>query len=117
VILFIEATEPSLENKHIEMSMQYAANLKAYPQRLLTTLYVILYMKMFIINNQIQLNLLNFKSHIEHSDINLIQKILLFGTYNGKRVFLDSNVVYVNQPLQLGYSRFFGSSNKLACGI
>ena len=80
MILFVEATEPSLENRHIELSMQYAANLKAYPQSLLTTVYLILYMKMFIINNQIQLNLLNFKSHIENSDINLIQKILLFGT-------------------------------------
>ena len=80
MILFVEATKPSLENRHIELSMQYGANLKAYPQSLLTTVYLILYMKMFIINNQIQLNLLNFKSHIEHSDINLIQKILLFGT-------------------------------------
>jgi hypothetical protein len=31
VILFLEATELSLENRHIELSMQYAANLKAYP--------------------------------------------------------------------------------------
>jgi len=80
VILFVEATEPSLENIHIELSIQYAANLEAYPQSLLTTVYLILDMKMFIINNPIQLNLLNFESHIEHSDINLIQNLLLFRT-------------------------------------
>jgi hypothetical protein len=55
VILFVEATEPSLENRHIELNMQYAANLKVYPQSLLTIVYIILDMKMFIINNQIQL--------------------------------------------------------------
>jgi hypothetical protein len=92
VILFVEATEPSLENRHIELNMQYAANLKVYPQSLLTIVYIILDMKMFIINNQIQLNLLKFESHIEHSDISLIQSILLFGTWNGKPIFVDSNI-------------------------
>ena len=35
---------------------------------------------MLIINNQIQLILLNFESHIEQSNINIILNILLFGT-------------------------------------
>ena len=64
MILFVEATEPSLENRHIELNMQYAANLKVYPQSLLTIVDLILDMKMFIINNQIQLNLLKFEPHI-----------------------------------------------------
>ena len=80
MILFVEATASSLENRHIELSMQYPANLKADPQSFLTTVYLILYMKMLIINNQMQLNLLNFESHIELRMVNqysLIQMSLM----------------------------------------
>jgi hypothetical protein len=37
----------------------------------------LLYIKTFIINNIIQLNLLNVESHIENYDINLIKNLLL----------------------------------------
>jgi hypothetical protein len=37
----------------------------------------LIYIKTFIINNIIQLNLLNVESHIEIYDINLIKNLLL----------------------------------------
>ena len=57
--LYVEANEPSLENKRIKFGMQYATKLKAYLQILHTTLFSILYLKMFTINNPIQFNLLD----------------------------------------------------------
>jgi hypothetical protein len=68
--LYVEANEPSLENKRIKFGMQYATKLKAYLQILHTTLFSILYLKMFTINNPIQFNLLD-------SEYNHTLKILI----------------------------------------
>jgi hypothetical protein len=59
----VETNEPSLENRRIKLDMQ--------PNWMLILL--ILYTKMFSINNPIQFHLLDswVKSHFENSDINL----------------------------------------------
>ena len=71
--LYVEASEPSLDNRRIKLGMQYATKLKAYPSNpayecVFNHLYENVYDKQ---PNRIQPFRLRAKSHIENSDINL----------------------------------------------
>jgi len=57
--LYVEANEPSVENRRNKFGMQYATKLKVYPSNPAYDCVFILYIKMFTINNPIQDNLLD----------------------------------------------------------
>ena len=74
--LSVEANESSL---HIKLGMQYAAKLKAYSSNfshdcVFNALYEHVHHKQ---QNTIKSSELRIKSHIENSNINLIQNLLL----------------------------------------
>ena len=56
--LYVEGNESSLENRRIKLGMQNPTNLKTFPSNPAYDCVLILYMKMFTINNQIKFNLL-----------------------------------------------------------
>ena len=71
--LYVEANEPSLENRRIKLGMQYATKLKAYPSNpahdcVFNPLYENVYDKQ---PNTIQPFGLRVNAHFENSDINL----------------------------------------------
>ena len=71
--LYVEANEPSLENRRIKLGMQYATKLKAYPSNpahdcVFNPLYENVYDKQ---PNTIQPFGLRVNTHFENSDINL----------------------------------------------
>jgi ribonuclease HI len=71
--LYVEANEPSLENRRIKPGMQYATKMKAYPSNpahecVFNPLYENVYDKP---PNTIQLFGLRVNTHFENSDINL----------------------------------------------
>ena len=71
--LYVQANEPSLENRRIKLGMQYSTKLKAYPSYpaydcVFNLLYEYIYDKQ---PNTIQPFGLRVKSHFENSDINL----------------------------------------------
>jgi hypothetical protein len=71
--LYVEANEPSLENRRFKLGMQYATKLKAYPSNpaydcVFNPLYENVYDKL---PNIIQPFGFQLKSHFENSDINL----------------------------------------------
>ena len=58
--LYVEANEPSLDNRHIKLGMPYATNLKAYPSNPAhDCVFNPLYENAYDINNPIQFNLLD----------------------------------------------------------
>ena len=71
--LYVEANEPSLENRRIKLGMQYATKLKAILQILdITVFLILLYENVYDKQpNTIQPFGLRVKSHFENSDINL----------------------------------------------
>jgi hypothetical protein len=71
--LYVEAIEPSLENRRIKLGMQYATKLKAILQILdITVFLILLYENVYDKQpNTIQPFGLRVKSHFENSDINL----------------------------------------------
>jgi hypothetical protein len=79
VSLSVEANESSLKNGHIKLGMQYAAKLKAYSSdfahdSVFYPLYENVYHKQPKTIKSVELRI---KSHIENSNINLIQNLLL----------------------------------------
>ena len=71
--LYVEANEPSIENRRIKLGMQYVIKLKAYPSNpaydcVFNPLYENVYDKL---PNIIQPFGFRLKSHFENSDINL----------------------------------------------
>ena len=75
----VGANESSLNNGHIKLGMQYAAKLKTYSSNfahdcVFNPLYKNVYHKQ---QNTFKYFELRIKSHIENSNINLIQNLLL----------------------------------------
>ena len=77
--LSVEAYESSLKNGHIKLGMQYAAKLKAYSSdfahdSVFYPLYENVYHKQPKTIKSVELRI---QSHIENSNINLIQNLFL----------------------------------------